>query len=159
MATDREEQQRQELEEIRRSFAEMGARMGSLFEPAAANGGGQPAEEPAAPEKPAPERPPWFRPVAVALVFLLGTGLGYILPRAGADDRVAAATTSPTAPPAQPALPAQPRTIVPRECLETAQKGDLTIHLLTTNVRDNRLVVALKDYTEASQACRKEASP
>ena len=36
MATDRDEQQRQqqELEEIRRSFAEMGARMGSLFEPA-----------------------------------------------------------------------------------------------------------------------------
>ena len=35
MATDRDEQQRQqrELEEIRRSFAEMGARMGSLFEP------------------------------------------------------------------------------------------------------------------------------
>ncbi|HEV3400120.1 MAG TPA: hypothetical protein VG693_12610 [Actinomycetes bacterium] len=36
MATDRDEQQRQqrELEEIRRSFAEMGARMGSLFDPA-----------------------------------------------------------------------------------------------------------------------------
>ena len=35
MATDRDEQQRQqrELEEIRRSFAEMGARMGSMFDP------------------------------------------------------------------------------------------------------------------------------
>src|SRR5512132_2326809 len=36
MATDRDERLRQqrELEEIRRSFAEMGARMGSMFEPA-----------------------------------------------------------------------------------------------------------------------------
>ena len=40
MATDRDEQLRQqrELEEIRRSFAEMGARMGSLFEPAEPSG-------------------------------------------------------------------------------------------------------------------------
>src|SRR4029450_6050841 len=39
MATGRDERLRQqrELEEIRRSFAEMGARMGSMFEPAEAD--------------------------------------------------------------------------------------------------------------------------
>jgi hypothetical protein len=48
---------------------------------------------------------------------------------------------------------------VPSSCLEAARKGDLTIHLYTINVRDRRLVEALKAYTLASQACRKEASP
>jgi len=50
-------------------------------------------------------------------------------------------------------------TRVPASCLEAARKGDLTIHLYTINVRDRRLVEALKAYTLASQACRKEASP
>ena len=54
MATDRDEQQRQqqELEEIRRSFAEMGARMGSLFEPTDVDDQLQPSARPALPAPP-----------------------------------------------------------------------------------------------------------
>jgi hypothetical protein len=55
--------------------------------------------------------------------------------------------------------PARVVTRVPSSCLEAARKGDLTIHLYTINVRDRRLVEALKAYTLASQACRREASP
>ena len=82
MATDRDEQhrQQQELDEIRRSFAEMGARMGSLFEPA----------EPAAPEgattpvlPPAPaverRRPRWQLVGVALLLVLLGTLFGWAL--------------------------------------------------------------------------------
>ena len=48
---------------------------------------------------------------------------------------------------------------MPEACLQTATKGDEVITRLVANVRDNRLNLALKDYTTASQACRKEASP
>ena len=50
--------------------------------------------------------------------------------------------------------------MAPPACLDTAKKGDVLFALLTSNVRDQRLVAdALKAYTLASQACRKEASP
>jgi hypothetical protein len=65
MAVDREERlrQQQELEEIRRSFAEMGARMGSLFEPAEPDDdeeepAGSPARPTASLERAAPLAPP-----------------------------------------------------------------------------------------------------
>jgi hypothetical protein len=50
---------------------------------------------------------------------------------------------------------------VPRACLETAEQGDEVFALLSSNVRvnDRRLAEAMKAYTLASQACRKEASP
>ena len=60
-----------------------------------------------------------------------------------------------TIPPASP----RTRTSVPEACLQTATKGDEVITRLVANIRDNRLNLALKDYTTASQACRKEASP
>jgi hypothetical protein len=170
------------LEEIRRKFTEMGARVGSLFEPA-------PDEDPVPdahpttpalpPPLPAPLPVPLPVPVstpgagagglsrvvvagAVAVALLVGVGLGYALPRASAPR----AATVPRPPPGTQAPTAstvavQPRTVtsVPPSCLETARKGDLTIHLYTINVRDRRLVEALKAYTLASQACRREASP
>jgi hypothetical protein len=80
MATDRDEQQRQqqELEEIRRSFAEMGARMGSLFEPTdteGSEGAGPPALPPAPPVE--RKRPRWQLVGAAVLLVLLGTpGVG-----------------------------------------------------------------------------------
>src|SRR5215207_10613424 len=96
MATDRDEQlherqrQQRELEEIRRSFAEMGARMGSLFEPA------EPDEPEPAPQAerqalpappPAPPllvgRPRWWWAAALTLLFLVGGLFGYLLPRGG----------------------------------------------------------------------------
>jgi hypothetical protein len=47
---------------------------------------------------------------------------------------------------------------VPDACLDTAQLADEIIARLNRNQRDNRLFLALRDYTIASQACR-EASP
>jgi hypothetical protein len=164
MATDtsgRLERQRRELEQVRRRFAEVGKRMGSAFEPAA------PDHHPSAPAQPSatplarPARPHWQAAAALVLVFLLGSGFGYLLPQAGANDRPAAPPPPPTAAAVGPHLP-QTRIVtrVPAACLETAKKGDALFALLTSNVRDQRLVAdALKAYTLASQACRQQATP
>ena len=175
MATDRDEQLRQqrELEEIRRSFAEMGARMGSLFEPSDGDEEEQehqlalpvppPAASPAQPAA-APARPRWWWAGAIALLFLAGTALGWVLPRGGggsdspppttpAPTTAARAATPPKAPP--------PKTVtsVPKACLDAAELADEVISKLDRNDRDQRLFSALRDYTIASQACRREASP
>jgi hypothetical protein len=172
MATDASdrERQRRELEEIRSKFTETGARVGSLFEPAPLDDQDEdirpvrPAlAAPEQREQPASAGPSRLAMAAVGVALLVGVGLGYLLPRADAKD-------TPSPPPAPTSLAptpttgsgaAQARTVpsVPSSCLETARKGDLTIHLYTINVRDRRLVEALKAYTLASQACRREASP
>ena len=172
MATDRDEQlrQQQELEEIRRSFAEMGARMGSLFEPSDTD-----EEEPelalpappkaAPPAQPAaaPPRPRWRWPAALALLFLAGTAFGWALPKdTGGSDPLpptqpaptTAATPTTTRPPQIKTVPS-----VPQACLDAAELADEVISRLDRNQRDNRLFSALRDYTIASQACRREASP
>jgi hypothetical protein len=97
--------------------------------------------------------------VAVAVALLVGVGLGYLLPHQRA--RAPAAAPPPPAGTQAPTSTVAVRVVtrVPSSCLEAARKGDLTIHLYTINVRDRRLVEALKAYTLASQACRKEASP
>jgi hypothetical protein len=167
MATDRDEQQRQqrELEEIRRSFAEMGARMGSLFEPAELEGPEQPLalSAPAQPASAPPARPRWFWPAALVVLFLAGTAFGWVLPRSdgGSSPPPSTApspTTAPTASSAPTTAP-KPRTSVPASCLEAAELADEVISRLDRNVRDRRLFSALRDYTVASQACRREASP
>ena len=86
MATDASDpaQQRRELDEIRRQFAEVGERMDSALEPASP----QDHERPRALTRPTapPAKPPaWQRWqwVAAALSFVLGTGLGLALPRSG----------------------------------------------------------------------------
>jgi hypothetical protein len=167
MATDRDEQQRQqqELDEIRRSFAEMGARMGSLFDPAETDehhGGTPPPVLPPAP--PVERRRPSWQLVAGAVVLLLaGTVLGWVLsPDGGSDSpRAAAATGTTQVEPTTTTEPTPPRPVVsvPEQCVETAELGDEVISRLTRNVRDERLFLALRDYTIASQACRREASP
>ena len=172
MATDRDEQLRQqrELEEIRRSFAEMGARMGSMFEPAADDEPerARPSTAPSA-AAPAPlggtARPRWWWAAALALLFVAGTAFGYILPKGdgGSDSPSPSGATTATsrAQAAQPPPATTPRTVisVPDDCLEAAQLGDEVISRLNRNDRDNRLALALRDYTIASQACRREASP
>jgi hypothetical protein len=167
MATDRDEQQRQqqELEEIRRSFAEMGARMGSLFEPAELDDESQPSR-PALPAPPAaaPARPRWQWAGAVALLFLTGTVFGWILPK---DDGGSEAPPATQAPPTtvQATAPPPPSTViktvksVPESCVDTAELADEIISRLNRNQRDNDLALALIDYGVASQACRREASP
>ncbi len=165
MATDRDEQQRQqqELEEIRRSFAEMGARMGSLFEPAETDehhGGAPPPVLPPAP--PVERRRPSWRLVAAAVVLLLvrhrlrlGALPGRLgLPAPGGEPPPTAVVPTPTAKPATKTVVS-----VPEQCVETAELADEVISRLNRNVRDERLFLALRDYTIASQACRREASP
>jgi hypothetical protein len=157
-----EERQRRELEEVRRKFHEVGARLGSAFEPTTPTDREQPPRSPLPPAPPPdrPARPRWQWLAAVALIFTLGTGLGYLLPRSGAGAQPAPAAPQPSATtPAAPKASAAPRVVVPQSCLETARRGDEVIHLLVTNVRDRRLAEALKAYTVASQACREEASP
>jgi hypothetical protein len=157
-----EERQRRELEEIRRKFHEVGARLGSAFEPAspAVPVPVDQAEQRALPAPPTdrPERPRWQWLAAVALVFTLGIGFGYLLPRSGAGAQPAPPQPSASTP-AAPQTSAAPRVVAPPSCVETARLADQTIHLLVTNVRDRRLARALKAYTLASQACREEASP
>jgi hypothetical protein len=170
VATDRDEQQRQqrELEEIRRSFAEMGARMGSMFEPAD-------VQEPARarpstsllPPAPAPSslqaRPRWWW-AALILLFVAGTAFGYLLPKSdgGSDSPPSSGATTPTSQAqATPTTRPKVRTVVsvPDDCLETSELADEVISRLNRNNRDNRLAEMLRDYTIASQACRREASP
>jgi len=165
MATDRDEQQRQqqELEEIRRSFAEMGARMGSLFEPAEADEHQGGASPPVLPPAPAVERrrPSW-RLVAAAVVLLsVGTAFGWVLAPDGSDSPAPVASPTTAVVPTTTAKPPPPQTVVsvPEQCVETAELGDEVISRLNRNVRDERLFLALRDYTIASQACRREASP
>ena len=173
MATDRDEQhsQQQELDEIRRSFAEMGARMGSLFEPAELDEPGRtrPAISPP-PAATAPAalqgRPRWWWAAALILLFVTGTAFGYILAKGdgGSGLPPSSGATAPTsqaqATPPRPSRTAL-RTVVsvPDDCLETAKLADEVISRLNRNDRDNRLALALRDYTIASQACREEASP
>jgi hypothetical protein len=169
MATDTsdQEQQHRELEEIRRQFAEVGKRIGSAFEPASPDENRErplaalapptapPDAQPAPPDQ-QPARPRWLWVVAVALL-LVGTGLGYALPRAGSNDPPAPSTARP--PVSTQPQPPQPVPSVPQVCLETARRGDEVIAKLTVNDRSRRLAAALKAYTLASQACRQAASP
>jgi hypothetical protein len=177
MATDRDEQQRdqqrqqQELEEIRRSFAEMGARMGSLFEPAEADEPEpvQQAALPAPPATPAPgvfqARPRWWWAGLLALLFVAGTAFGWLLPRDGDGPEAApppqatTATTAAQVTTTQTTVRGPTVVSVPEECVDAAELADEVISRLNRNDRDNRLASALRDYTIASQACRREASP
>jgi hypothetical protein len=166
MATDRDEQRRQqqELDEIRRSFAEMGARMGSLFEPVEAEAP-EGATTPVLPPAPAVERkrPRWQLVGVALLLVLLGTLFGWALAQGGDDDPTPSATPTTAAAPAEPATTSAPRTrtvvSVPEQCVEAAELADEVISRLNRNNRNERLFLALRDYTIASQACRREASP
>jgi hypothetical protein len=99
------------------------------------------------------------------LLVLLGTVFGWALAQGGGDDAPpqASPTTTPTtaAEPTTTAAQPEPRTVVsvPEQCVETAELADEVISRLNRNVRDERLFLALRDYTIASQACRREASP
>ena len=179
MATDRDEQQReqqrqqQELEEIRRSFAEMGARMGSMFDPPEPDEAerSQPALLPPAPPVATsspfgmPARPRRWWAAALVLLFVAGTAFGYILPKGdgGSGSPSSPGATTPTTQRpvvvTRPTTPPKTQVSVPDTCVEAAELADEVISRLTRNIRDNRLAEMLRDYTIASQACRREASP
>ena len=162
------QRQQQELAEIRRNFAEMGARMGSLFEPADADEPkpAPPSEQRALPAPPpAPPlfagRPRWWWAAALTLLFLVGGLFGWLLRGDGGSAAPPTPTTVAQAvvPPAPPETVIRTKTSVLEVCLDTAKLGDEVIARLTRNQRDNRLFLALRKYTIASQACRREASP
>jgi hypothetical protein len=126
-------------------------------------------------EPPAPmvlSLPPTTRPsrrtqqlaiVVNLLLAVLVLAVGIVLGRATTSEREAASTTPTVAQAVVPPAPAETvirtKTSVPESCLDTAELGDEVIARLNRNQRDNRLFLALRDYTIASQACRKEASP
>jgi hypothetical protein len=57
-----------------------------------------------------------------------------------------------------PASTLRTTTRVPEECLEAAELADEVISRFNRNKRDNALALALRDYSVASQACRREAA-
>jgi hypothetical protein len=155
-AGDGREQQQRELEEIRRSFQEIGVRVGA-FEPAQHNGSGG-NQPPSASVPPTGPRLVMGWPLAVVaavavVCLLLGGGLGYLLHHPTAATEIPATSIVTRVVPSP-----QTRVVVPPACLETARRADELMDLFTRKVRDRRLSLALKAYTLASQACRKEAS-
>jgi hypothetical protein len=152
------ERQQRKLQEMRRSFAEVAARIPALerAEPNA-NGdasGSPQLKTPVLAPSPSRPRPTWAVAAAVAVACLLvGGGLGYLLHSpAPSPEPVPAVIT-------QTVVRPQTKVVVPGACLETARRGDQTVDLLLSNIRDRRLSSAVKAYATASQACRREASP
>jgi hypothetical protein len=97
--------------------------------------------------------------VNLLLVLALGIAIGI-----AATYRQDAASTAGTAPiPAASTVVTRPllltRPEVPEACLAAAELADEVIARLNRNQRDNRLAQALRDYTIASQNCRRAASP
>ena len=162
MATDASDpaQQRRELDEIRRQFAKVGERMDSALEPASPQEPKRPralTRPTTAPPDELPARPRW-QWVAAALSFVLGTGLGFALPRSGPSNPPPSPQPTVQSTARTQALQIQTVPSVPEVCLETAHYGDETIAKLTIKQRDQRLAKAYKAYKLASQACRKQAS-
>jgi hypothetical protein len=90
----------------------------------------------------------------VVLVLAVGVALG----RATTPGQEAARTTpAPVASTVVSQLRVETR--VPEACLDTAELGDEIIARLNRNQRDGRLFLALRDYTIASQSCRRAATP
>ena len=108
--------------------------------------------------------------VNLLLSLVLGVVLGIVFQRSQVPDppvpperTVAGATPTTTEAAATPttteAAQARTATSVPEACLDTAELADEVISRLNRNARDDRLFAALRDYTIASQACRRASSP
>ena len=126
--------------------------------------------------QPAAEAPPLAPPtrllrasqrLALVVNLLLVVALGFALVRVTGDRRQPVATapvvTATTTVPQATALPQAPvpaSTVavrVPEACLDAAELADEVIARLNRNQRDNALALALRDYSVASQACRRAA--
>jgi hypothetical protein len=115
-----------------------------------------------------PQAPPRRTPqrLALAVNLLLVLALGIVIGVAATDARDAnggapadgSVPTRTSARTAAATTTAANRT-VPEPCLDVPELADEVISRLTRNIRDNRLAEVLRDYTIASQACRREASP
>ena len=130
-----------------------------------------PLDEPAghpAPSLLPPAPPPLRRPqrLALAVNLLLVMALGAVLVVAvqrgqvtGPSATVPTARAATTTVPPTTVVEARTVTSVPEQCVEMAELADDVISRLNRNIRDERLFLALRDYTIANQACRREASP
>jgi hypothetical protein len=125
-----------------------------------------------APRSLAPSLPPATQPrrtpqrLALAVNLLLVLALGILVGTTASQMQEAASTastqpTNPASTAAASTVAAAPKikTQVPDACLDAQELADEVISRLDRNDRDKRLFVALKDYTIASQACRRAASP
>jgi hypothetical protein len=131
-------------------------------DPAPEEPDGQPA--PSAPATSLLRRPQRRLALAVNLLLVLALGVGFLVGvQRGKDLGHLTPVPTPSASTAVPSTtrPAPARTVtsVPEQCVETAELADEVIGRLNRNVRDERLFLALRDYTIASQACRRAASP
>ena len=101
--------------------------------------------------------------MAVNLLLVLALGVGFLVGVQRGKD-LGHLTQVPT-PSASTAVPSSTVTVtktvtsVPEQCIEAAELADEAISRLNRNVRDERLFLTLRDYTIASQGCRREASP
>jgi hypothetical protein len=100
--------------------------------------------------------------LALVVNLLLVIALSVVLVRVS-NDRLAPISTAPavtaTTPPQATVAATLPTKVqVPDECLDAAELADEIIGRLNRNQRDNALALALRDYTIASQACRREAA-
>jgi hypothetical protein len=131
------------------------------------------SDEPAGPPGPSPApraarlsgRPQRRLALAVnlLLVLALGVAIGSVLQRALDPGPAAPSPDAPrvSAPGTTPStvIVTQTKVVIPDSCLDAAELADEVIAKLNRNVRDERVFLALRDYTIASQACRREASP
>jgi pyruvate/2-oxoglutarate dehydrogenase complex dihydrolipoamide acyltransferase (E2) component len=120
-----------------------------------------------------PRRTPQRLALAVNLLLVLALGIlvGITATNVQGADRTAAtpATSTASTQPTNPAptaaastgvaTPPKIKTQVPQACLDAQEAADEVISRLDRNDRDKRLFSALRDYTIASQACRRAASP
>jgi hypothetical protein len=92
------------------------------------------------------------------LLVVLVLAVGVVLGRATTPGQEAASTTpAPVASTVVGQLRVETR--VPEACLDTVELSDEVIARLNRNERDERLFLALRDYTIASQRCRRAATP
>jgi hypothetical protein len=126
-----------------------------------------------APTPLAPSLPPATQPrrapqrLALAVNLLLVLALGILVGIAatnvqGADSTAATPATSTAPSPTASTIVSTQTTAqiqVPDACLHAQELADAVIARLNRNDRDKRLFSALRDYTIASQACRRAASP
>jgi hypothetical protein len=102
--------------------------------------------------------------LALAVNLLLVLVLGVLLVRVATYQRQPVGATPTTASSAVPTtvVASNPKVVtkvkVPDSCVNAAELADEVISRLDKNVRDQRLFLALRDYTIASQACRRAAS-
>ena len=126
-----------------------------------------PGESKEPPEPMVLSLPPTTRPsrrtqqlaiVVNLLLVVLVLAVGVVLGRATTPGQEAASTTpAPVASTVVSQLRVETR--VPEACLDTVELSDEVIARLNRNERDERLFLALRDYTIASQRCRRAATP